>query len=1085
MDTSSPKRVFAATQWTASGFGALRSASAHHRPRDVPTIACMNTSPDDAVSSSPRSTVATSNLFAHVTPRPEVLTGELTEAMFAASLEDVVSRQTSDAYADPATFFAATHPSAGLRTLLNEALGRLSGRHTGAASVIRLETSLGGGKTHNLIALYYAAQGKLAPGVAGEFCTVGLLPREPVNVGVFVGTGSGAQSFPVVNGIAARTVWGYLAAQIGGAQGYELLAADDQAATAPGAEALRALFAGGPTLIMIDEIARYYRTASGVGVGTGTLAGQTTAFLMALAEAVDNSPRAVLVLTTTATTDAFGEDTAQVLAALGEMQSILARKELVLRPSEEADLPRILSRRLFAPIAPGLSTTVGAAYAEAADVAVAAGLELPEAMTGVGGFGNQVASSYPFHPSLIAVLDKRLSTIPNFQRTRGALRLLARAVRRLWQEQPSDAQVIHLHHVDLSDGAIAEELSSRIDRAAYEPVIRADVAAGRGGSASHAEQVDLRMGGVPYARRLATTIYLYSLTRDTPGITAAMAYGAVLAPGTDTNVLQRALQQLDFSCWYLHSDDLRGLRFSTEPSLVKLIQQAEAAIAPGKVVERATQILSEQYRDGAFKVRRSWMNSQVPDNADDLWLMVTHWDDFGDAHGIDPRSPVPTSLQDLWERTTAGGKREFRNRLVIAAPNAAGHASMLSAVKQHLALVALSTNTDQLSGLGPEKTKELNDRAKQSQLLARVAVCNHVNVLYVPRQGRLETVELPAVSTASVPPNQSDAVLDQLASMGKLLRAGDSVLDPAFVKDKLGAMLQQRQPTAELIRVFARRTDLPMVLDRDQLVALVGAGVRNATWEYHDAERGESGWSTAAHSSGSYRLSEDAFLAPVGSAPPPAPVLCPFCHTAHAGGLCPPKQTGGSVSEEPFSATPGSLLSAPLSPSTAVAPLGAPDRLAVARPRHFTASGSAAGALTDARKAATDSGRVMLVELTGGIERTGTDAGKDLARLYSVVGPTTSGVRLTYDVAIEMDPSASCVLSLHYRGTPGDYAPLREAIRQALSSRSAVVQARFEAVFDPPWELSGDLVGRLVQAAADTGPAAPCDIEITTEGDAI
>lgn len=1060
----------------------LAFASYSRMSLDLPTIACMNTSPDDAVSSSPRSTVATSNLFAHVTPRPEVLTGELTEAMFAASLEDVVSHQTSDAYADPATFFAATHPSAGLRTLLNEALGRLSGRHTGAASVIRLETSLGGGKTHNLIALYYAAQGKLSPEAAGEFCTVGLLPREPVNVGVFVGTGSGAQSFPVVNGIAARTVWGYLAAQIGGAQGYQLVAADDQAATAPGAEALRALFAGGSTLIMIDEIARYYRIASGVGVGTGTLAGQTTAFLMALAEAVDNSPRAVLVLTTTATTDAFGEDTAQVLAAMGEMQSILARKELVLRPSEEADLPRILSRRLFAPIAPGLSTTVGAAYAEAADVAVAAGLELPEAMTGVGGFGNQVANSYPFHPSLIAVLDKRLSTIPNFQRTRGALRLLARAVRRLWQDQSSDAQVIHLHHVDLSDGAIAEELSSRIDRAAYEPVIRADVASGRGGSASHAEQVDVRMGA-PYARRLATTIYLYSLTRDTPGITAAMAYGAVLAPGTDTNVLQRALHQLDSSCWYLHSDDLRGLRFSTEPSLVKLIQQAEAGIAPGKVTERATQILSEQYRDGAFKVRRSWMNSQVPDNAEDLWLIVTHWDDFGDAHGIDPRGPVPASLQDLWERTTAGGKREFRNRLVIAAPNAAGHASMLSAVKQHLALVALSANTDQLSGLGPEKVKELTDRAKQSQLLARVAVCNHVNVLYVPRQGSLETVELPAVSTASVPPNQSDAVLQQLSSMGKLLRAGDPVLDPAFVKDKLGAMLQQRQPTGELVRVFARRTDLPMVLDREQLVALVGAGVRNATWEYHDAERGESGWSTAAQSSGSYRLSEDAFLAPVGSAPPPAPLLCPFCHTAHAGGLCPPKQAVGSAGEESVSAPTGSLLSAPRPPSTTAIPLPTTERLAAARPRHFTASGSAAGALTDARKAATDGGRAMLVELAGRIERTGTDAGKDLARLYSVVGPTTSGTRLTYDVVIEMDSSASCVLSLHYRGTPGDYAPLREAIRQALASRTAVVQARFEAVFDPPWELSGDLVGRLMQAAADTGPASPCDIEITTEGE--
>jgi predicted AAA+ superfamily ATPase len=111
------------------------------------------------------------------------------------------------------------------------------------------------------------------------------------------------------------------------------------------------------------------------------------------------------------------------------------------------------------------------------------------------------------------VLDKRLSTIPNFQRTRGALRLLARAVRHLWDERPEGVQLIHLHHLDLGDSVIAEELSSRLERPQYEPVIRADVASQPGGENSHAERVDEQMGG-GIARRLATTLYLYSLTRD-------------------------------------------------------------------------------------------------------------------------------------------------------------------------------------------------------------------------------------------------------------------------------------------------------------------------------------------------------------------------------------------------------------------------------------------------------------------------------------------------------------------------------------------------------------------------------------------
>ena len=101
------------------------------------------------------------SLFEVVTPRSDVLDGELTEARFAASLEEVVAGSAPDAYGNPKAFFAATYPSGGLKSLLNEAIGRVTGGRPDAASVIRLETNLGGGKTHNLIALYHAVRGGL------------------------------------------------------------------------------------------------------------------------------------------------------------------------------------------------------------------------------------------------------------------------------------------------------------------------------------------------------------------------------------------------------------------------------------------------------------------------------------------------------------------------------------------------------------------------------------------------------------------------------------------------------------------------------------------------------------------------------------------------------------------------------------------------------------------------------------------------------------------------------------------------------------------------------------------------------------
>src|SRR3954466_5110022 len=197
-------------------------------------------------------------LFDAVEPREDVLEGTLTDAVFAASLDDVVADSGPDVYRDAAAFFASTYPSGGLRSLMNEALGRIGGGRPDAAPVIRLETNLGGGKTHNLIALYHAARGTLPDDLAPEFMDPALRPPEPVEqIGILVGTAVGATAFPEVDGIAAQTVWGYLALQLGGAAAYEHVRRDDEARTAPGANDLRQIFGGRPTLIMLDELARY------------------------------------------------------------------------------------------------------------------------------------------------------------------------------------------------------------------------------------------------------------------------------------------------------------------------------------------------------------------------------------------------------------------------------------------------------------------------------------------------------------------------------------------------------------------------------------------------------------------------------------------------------------------------------------------------------------------------------------------------------------------------------------------------------------------------------------------------------------
>jgi predicted AAA+ superfamily ATPase len=48
------------------------------------------------------------DLFQAVTPRADVLSGTLTEAEFAASVEQVIGGDAPNPYGDPAAFFSAT-----------------------------------------------------------------------------------------------------------------------------------------------------------------------------------------------------------------------------------------------------------------------------------------------------------------------------------------------------------------------------------------------------------------------------------------------------------------------------------------------------------------------------------------------------------------------------------------------------------------------------------------------------------------------------------------------------------------------------------------------------------------------------------------------------------------------------------------------------------------------------------------------------------------------------------------------------------------------------------------------------------------
>ena len=80
-----------------------------------------------------------------------------------------------------------------------------------------------------------------------------------------------------------------------------------------------------------------------------------------------------------------------------------------------------------------------------------------------------------FHPELIRVLDKRIGTIPDFQRARGALKLLAEVIAAIWNEQ-RDAEVINVADLDFSRADVLGSLTTGLGRPDFAQVARVDFA---------------------------------------------------------------------------------------------------------------------------------------------------------------------------------------------------------------------------------------------------------------------------------------------------------------------------------------------------------------------------------------------------------------------------------------------------------------------------------------------------------------------------------------------------------------------------------------------------------------------------------
>src|SRR5574344_930432 len=525
--------------------------------------------------------------FNNCLPHYDIRNGVLDESVFAAKLNEVALGTGPEVYNNPTTFFSKTYVTAGLRDIANRVVRALNGKET-ENRVIARQTGFGGGKTHTLISIYHIIKSGarlLETESCANIMQNGVMPTfTDAKVAVFTNnTTDVSQGRQTSEGFTIYTIWGEIAYQLAGVEGYEKVKQNDIDRIAPTSTILKPIIASaGTSLILIDELADYCVKAAAKKVGGGNLYNQTNSFMQTLTEVVSSIPKCVLIATLPASkTEVADSQIGQEI--LDSLQERIVRIGANVKPVDDDEVFEVVRRRLFEQI--NDDAVVELVAKRYKDMFANRRNDLPDYCTKIE-YANRIKKSYPFHPELINMFRDRWGSDNRFQRTRGVLRLLASIVQDLWKRRDSltgSQALIHTSDVFLENLGSLTGTITNLMGAQWETVMLADVY----GATSNSRKIDdqdpqSNIGQYHLTQSIATTLLMASVgAKQNKGLDIKKIKLCVLRPKAfNHNDVDGALNKLEQVAHYMHSAKVGTATywFESKANINILLAQAKAEV---------------------------------------------------------------------------------------------------------------------------------------------------------------------------------------------------------------------------------------------------------------------------------------------------------------------------------------------------------------------------------------------------------------------------------------------------------------------------------------------------------------------------
>ena len=499
------------------------------------------------------------------------------------------------------------------------------------------------------------------------------LPKN-VRRAVFVGTQiSPGKPHKKPDGTTVRTLWGEIAWQLGGKEGYKLVKEDDEKATNPG-NTLKELFNKyGPCLILIDEWVAYARQLhTTADLPAGSFETHFT-FAQALSEAVKAAKNTLLVVSIPASESPHQKAERGVTdievggergrEALARLKNAIGRVEASWRPASPDEGFEIVRRRLFQPLTGDQFVTRDAVARAFVDLYGLQQQEFPSECREAD-YERRIKMAYPIHPELFDRLYNDWSTLDKFQRTRGVLRLMAAVIHSLWERQDSSVLIMP-GNVPIDDQMVQFELTRYLEDH-WVPVIEKDVD-GSNSLPLSLDRENPNLGRYSACRRVSRTIYMGSaptFRASHRGIDDRQVKLGCVQPGEAVATFGDALRRLTDSATYLYVDGKRYW-YSTQPTVTRLADDRAGQLTDDQISDEIIKRLREQARTRAdfSKVHACVPSSDVPDEREARLVILSP--EFPHANRDEKSAARKEAAAILDSRGTS--PRNFKNTLVFLA----------------------------------------------------------------------------------------------------------------------------------------------------------------------------------------------------------------------------------------------------------------------------------------------------------------------------------------------------------------------------------------------------------------------------------